>query len=642
MASKSTSELNPRLTVINQEIRNKDRLLNLVKQVEKLESSTDKELPSRINDWLKFTNLSDRSQKNPGSKFTIDVVSDQRYVISFLMYVATKTFSKLEVKESPSFSLFTYLAYMQILFNAYLLNNDIAIRRTPSYHARSFTNNAQKRDYYVTLMNCHVPKPLAELIKQFACVIDPFRNGLEYIPSLAGCKWAHDYGRLVPPQLFLVAHNIISELRVSIPVSEFMRQWYDTRIITVHLRDYLITHFIGGYFTHANALTSHKNWLNQKFEAIFSPAVGRAHLQRPTLARIDITPQVTPFQDPNFYEVMLSWNQEDSSSIQALMGDISNFLRENTTNTIPLHSILKDVGGITTLCHTIEPVVLPTWHFHQHPNAQQVMVPPHKMTSAVFATTSRFMTTGADFQSRIPIPNVDPPEGWVRPLYRVTDDGYNPLTPNYTYKQFDFTRDITPDVLLATPYERNIVRGSFALTLGLKIESEEIDSMAIPVPNPETSLNLSNSHYLIGTLPQQYIQPIIPSTNEANRVRIANRVKYTQNTVPLGFAIRDMGINSYPVFANANVDPQITEYFGITRTDNFNQPNRAWSYIAWRHGELPPITARHFHLWSSYRYTENSDRATRAVHFYYSLRGFNGIGEPLSRIPHPSTTLSIT
>lgn len=631
-------DINPYVTMIQKPVTNKNKnvLANLNKVFASIKDASKAPAPTKENDFWKRTSLTKRIELDSGDQFTIDVQPDQRFPTAYMMYCTVHEFPDFNIKSHAAVSPFSLIAYSQVLFNAYLLYNDIHIRNVTSADALLFQNDAEHSDYFTLILDSEMPTTLAYLIESFASVLDPSRELLEYIPTLAAARFAQDYGRLCPPQIMLNAHNALSTTRANTPVAEILRQWYDRLIITVNNRTYHITHFLGGYYRNGaqGAVNQHYNWLNQLFETVFNPAVGRALLQRPTFASLNITPQLVEHQNPNYYEFMLNAFPEDIPTMRHLVSSVSAFYDSETTSSVPMRSVLEKVSGITTLIHTIEPFTLPTWHHDLTPTTAAIDASPTVVTHQDYAARNNILSPAPIYNNTIPYPACAA-NAWRPDLYLVNNAPYDPAAAHYEYDTFHLKKHLTPDVLLQTPFGRDANRATQALVLGLKIEAEEFDGSIIPLENPRISLSENNSHYLQGTIPESKIKPVIISTNDRHRIRIVMRTEH--DSPPLGICLRDMSINALPRFANDAVQANTTAPPApFTIEHNHNTPAYAWTATAWNHAEECLIPHRSRHLWSSYRHCDQPNLIDHNVDFYYSLRPLFGLGIPVSRIPHPS------
>jgi hypothetical protein len=638
LAPVKPADVNPRLTNVNIKIKNSDALSKLKDKFKNLNVHGNATQPRPDNDWLKRLDIDSNSESAHSAQHIIDVQPDQRYPFSYFVYFLTRLFPSLEVKSHPSVSLFTMLSYIQICFNAYILMQEDICRPVKSLWCQQFNNDAERRDYFHFIQTLQIPTEIADIILNLASVLDPSRPDCFFIPSYAGGAFMHDFGRLMPPQIGITMHNLLANTRTNVTVNEVLRQLYNTLLITLNQIPFYVTNFIGGQFQNAQAVNNYDHWLRDLIESFFSPAVGRTHIQRPTLAPVRRTPYAYEANvlNPNLYDFMLNFNQADYQSTRSTLGAISSFIVGNTAiPSIPLGSILVNAGGITTMSHTVESICLPTWH---------TLAPPTTTLSATanavtlsdtdMATLTNFLIEQPEYESTAPFPATLTAAQWNENLYMIHNAAYRRNHPPYETILFDSDMHIHPDVFIFQPYERSLERANVSTTLGLKIQSDEIDSSILPLPNIEDSLYRNNSVYYTGSLPLTKVKPVMFNTTaNAHTYLIGREIEsYTIN----GLSIRDGGRNVLPVFANANVAPNIVLPRFFAREQNHCNPNLAATYAAWRTTGACPIPDNSRTVWSSYRIVDNSNKQNRLVHFYYSFRPMFGNSVPLYRTRNPS------
>lgn len=635
-----TPILNPRITSVVTEIRNKETLLNLAATVKRIVIPKEPPVPPKPTDWFSETDVTNIAESNLGSCFTIDVQPDMRFPFSYFAYSSVKSYPELVLTPQPYVSIFTVTAYQQIAMAALLLAHDNTERNIKSFQAENFLEDRTRKEYFNFLLDLCLPSDTSLLLEQLPAVIDPVRHGLEFVPTFAAMSFAHDYGRLVPPSIMIILHNIISQITGNPNFEETMRRFYNTPVISVNARVYVVSHFIGGYFqnTAEAGPRDHQNWLKSLIEEIAYRTVSSLQAQRPRVAPITRTTFVHPTANVPAYDLMLLYQSANLNQIKEVLGTISAYIKKENASAIPLRTIFSRLGGITPLIHTIEPLSLPTWHY-EFPPTLVIEDPPQAVSDNEFAARTHFMSEAPEYQHALPYPVIPPDQRWNPTLYLVDPD--IPVPPQvqfpdpYHFHTFDPEIDVYPDVLIFSPYEQNVSRTTVAITLGLKIVAEEFDGLTIPLPNPEISLFLNNSHYIQGSIPITHIQPVIPSTVARNRIRIMERFNHTVATDPLGFAFRTMSFNALPTFNRAHGFPANLPIKGSMCQPHHVEPARAFTQTSWSANEEPPFPLRSRKLWSTYRYVRRIP-ANEEVYFYFTLQGLFGTQYPISRTDRKS------
>lgn len=299
-------------TSIQFDISNKTALADLSKRYNPPQPPSESSVPQKKSTYFEKLDVATRLDLDHGISHIIDVQPDLRFPLQYFMYNITEEYPELNVKAHPFVSTFTLIAYQQIMLNAYLLICDLHARENISYFTQDYKNDTLKSDFLSGLMSSYVPPDLEILINNLAPTYDPQRRLQSYVPSLAGFDFLLDFGRIVPPSMFLLAPHLLASTRSNADPETVLHQFYSTQIATVNNLPLYPSHFLGGYFDRLQRPTFHSNWLNSRFENIFNPVIGKALAQRPTLAKTKLEPPV--FQDPaqiNPYDLLLCYSEDN-------------------------------------------------------------------------------------------------------------------------------------------------------------------------------------------------------------------------------------------------------------------------------------------------------------------------------------------
>lgn len=175
----------------------------------------------------------------------------------------------------------------------------------------------------------------------------------------------------------------------------------------------------------------------------------------------------------------------------------------------------------------------------------------------------------------------------VPQLYLVEKRKYSPSKDPVKYDTFGTKTHVNPDVLWFQPYSRGTGELNHALVLGLKIESDEIDGITIPVPNPSITLITQNSEYCQGTVTIDRTKPTI-QMNGTIPFYIRSRVEI-DDYEPLSYNRRTAARAILPVFANEDVDDTLNGTFPFTHEPHVNQFTTSTTYSQWKKfSRLPP------------------------------------------------------
>lgn len=181
-------------------------------------------------------------------------------------YTNEREFADLLTKPKPLISIYSMLAYEQILDNAFFLINDLDNRRIKSFHALPFSEQTERKSYHRLLLDCYVRSDLQYIIEHIAAIIDPKKPGLEFVPSLAGFSHAHDNGRMIPPQIAIHMHNSVAQINSLMSIRSFINLFYAQQIFSIGNTSFYVANLLGGNFTNEKNVHKHPNWLSALFE----------------------------------------------------------------------------------------------------------------------------------------------------------------------------------------------------------------------------------------------------------------------------------------------------------------------------------------------------------------------------------------
>lgn len=630
------SDFNPRIIVVNTTIENTNAQETAEQQAETMAEKLLTQGLSKDNDYLTKTDLTHQSESQKGNIFTIDVQPDFRMMFIYIINYVITIYPNFDVKASPNVTPASLIAYLQIVYIIYLLLNDLYARNKPSIWASKWKGDAKKITLLRKFLECYVPPDIFNIIKKFAALTDARRPNLEFIPSLAGFNYNHDFGRIVPPQIMLQAHNLLITQRPNTPAQHVIRRFYDTIIFNVNNMAVRISNLVGGMFVNGLALNVHENFVTKAIDTIFAPAIQRSLHLRPTIQTFPLTVQDFNPAAMDPYEALLNINNDDYLTLISFISNSSKFFHEQDNATQTIAELIQQSEGSAILSHMIDPVTLPTHHRLQVPNNDTDNAPTH-VTSTAFAVHTHFLEVPPQARGVVPMPaqQVD----YAHDLYRIENHIHIAAELPYSYKTYDAIRDQFPDALLCQPYQQSSYTGTVALIHGIRIEQDTIDATTIPIPNPELSLNYNNSHYIQGSIPITKIKYPQMSADVANRFFIVERVEQPLCTEAIGLAIRDMSKVIYPEFDDENVQ-EFDGLEGIQFETHHDEPVNAYTATAWCANAQPPIPDSSLYIWSSYRHVKKLSHAQHEVSFYYTLQALFGTNLIASKIPNASVLIS--
>lgn len=428
----------------------------------------------------------------------------------------------------------------------------------------------------------------------------------------------------------IYAHNLLASLRTNADPEETLRRFYTTVITTVDGIEYTAAHFLGGYYLSDNRVNCHPNWINVRFEKIFNPVIGRALIQRPTLAKTRLsTPTWLLQADVDPYELLTCYSEENVEILLDILTDVSSFISTELPSSKKLGQLIGEPYGVNILYHSIWSNTLPTWH--QIPPAPMSTPQDTRIISdKAFSSHLRLYKSAPHFKSTL----TPGPTDIDLSLYLVGNLPYSTDNPVWTYEVFDKQTHVTPDVFWFQPYIKNPSAINYSVTLGLLIENGSIDGVTVSIPNIRMSLTENNSMFLQRSVPLNHlIRYTLDGAVTANVYQIERKIHETE---PIGLAMNNCSTVLVPKFGTEHIRANTHRIFGAKVHENCNDPNSDFTYTAWSHEDPLDILPNKIHLWSSYRYVQHSNTARRLIHFYYTMRQFYGENVTLSRTRNPT------
>jgi hypothetical protein len=587
-------------------------------------------------------NISENIELDSGAPATYDVQPDTRFLANYVQYNIASQYPDYNIKGHPNVSPLSIAAYCMLLINAHLLGCDAYYRPQKSWIAATFLNDQSRKDYFDVLLNCRVPGFLKDILSELAPVYDARRTNHCFVPSLAGYHHAHDFGRSLPPQIWIHAHHLLATVNSRTDPDTYQAMIYETLIHTHDNQEYYIGNFLGTHYGN-----EHSNWVNQDFEGFFNPLVGRALTQRPTFAKMPIEPMTTqttstsPQDYLNAYIYFLVADDENCDSMSTFVGSLSAFFQAHESSTVTLGSILASLSGPLIFSHSIEPPTLPTWTGLKTTIASGTPKLDTVTTDKKHADKHKYLVTANTHSGKIHFPGTDALKEIATYLFRLIDKSFDPAARHDKRIIFDPKIHINPYVLYFQPYDVNPSSLAHTIILGLKIELAEIDGFTVPTEHPESSLDDNNSQYQQSAIRLTHVETIFQSNTATNaHLSLIARRPVDRTDQAIGLAMRTMASNVLPVFANQDVDSTdiaANPRNGFDFEDNHDSPLTAFTYTAGTNGTLPVSTTTKFYGWSSYRLVHVKKMpAAQDISMVFSFRPVFGTNVTLSRSKNPA------
>jgi hypothetical protein len=591
----------------------------------------DTPVPPANADYFGRMQLPTNVELDSGNYHTIDVQPDFRFILNYIMYHVTALAPELNFKGHPYFSPLSYIGYCLQLVYAHLLACDSTFRATKSYHAARFNTDQERKDLYDLLLSARVPTFLSDLLLELSPVYDPRRNNLQFVPTLAGHSFEHDFGRTPPPSMFYAAHHLLASTRTNKDPNDVVDDCMGLSVLDVNGTEYKISNYMGTWY----ATGHHDNWFNRDFLSFFNPLVGRFLTQRPTFARMHFELEVlNPNGTTSPYQAYLLASDENVSLTTTVVTALSTFVQANDPKAPQLGSILATVSGTLLLSYSIEPPTLPTWTAATYKQEED----PSDVTDATFASDHRFLVDEPKFTKSLTYPDDD--KSLLKQWFHVHKNKHDKKKTPFKHLLFNVRYHLNPYVLYFQPYDVSPSSLGLTIACGIKIEHGDISGFAIPIEQPESSLDDNNAQILQSAIRLSLVKPVNNMANHAdNLVTIQVRDPLDRSSQGIMAIFRSIAKNIFPYLDNENVaddDTAVPTDIGLTSETAHYSFNRGFNVKAG--SSARPTKVKHdIYLWSSYRYVfKHKNASPDDIAMFATMRTFYGTNVTLSRSKNPS------
>jgi len=570
----------------------------------------------------------------------IDVLPDTRVTIRAMIYYILKEFPSFDVKSHPLVSPNSILSYCLIAFYTVLLYSDHEDRKPMSQSASFFMTNEKRESFYRQLLEMKVPKFLEEFILPLFATSFPQRPKVHFVPTLASFKFSHDAPRIIPPSLPLIIHNVIATLS-SRTEPHVIRNILNHKPILdtpgTNPFQFRIGNFLGTNYADNQTINTYPNWFNKSLDKLLNPVTMRSNQNR-------IFYDESPFSPPTYHATNLN------PYVYALMADYTNV--SNTSqfvaslskffDSIPGSKTLKDIigqrSGSNILSHSYSIFPLPTYNFSQKVAEGNSTSAPTPRTTADFATLCRYLSS--------PNQPVEDLTTFTQTIYSALTHTIRTLLPlapsteqaeDHELVEFDLDEHVHPPFLFLDPDCSTVTKLYSTIIHGIKIESFEIDSFGVPLPNTDATVRTNNSMLLQSAVPLRLIRNSL--NDDLDHVIKRHRPSYVDQ--PVNYFLKDM---SRVIFGRLKINfitplLSISSYFNSTPA--VTHKKNIINVRAYRINEAPSDTAPKLLAWSSYRFIANEGSNSSEVYMLLNMRNLFGTNIPASEMEFPPLFITI-
>nr|AWF73466.1 capsid protein [Lentinula edodes partitivirus 1]AWF73482.1 capsid protein [Lentinula edodes partitivirus 1] len=598
--------------------------------------------PKPRNDiWSRLDLAENISVSNPLSQI-IDKVPDVRFMFMYIVFMVGKAYPELEQNGRPILTPSSLVAYSLFMIYGFMLVNDFQGRTRASYWAHDFMDLRARKDLYNALLKCYVPPFLMDIFHGISDTADPRRKGLEYFTSLAASMFETDFGRIIPPQIFLYAHNMSCESDTSRNVAAAITALLSWNVFQDGPNQTNI--YTGYYFSAGTEDGTYHSFMYQTLNLLFSPVTGKSITRRTNLQAIPTfnmtidTAQTGADDDhiSNPYVMFLNSDNENVFNTMKFLQEFSALVKIDLKGTTQLGAVPDGLSGVAILNHGYTIYPLPTWHSRKFDSTKIF----DTATSTQYAAKIDYLQKHS-FTAGTSISDPDDTNNMVQQLYLKTIKSVThkkSADPDNDIK-FDKDMHIYPRFLWMLPYEEGDGPIGYAMLTGSHIEIFEIDGTSIPGPNAEQKLSDNNSLFAQGALPLDHVVKGYGS-NEETRINPVPRAQLRTTSQQISHDLYNVAINRLGIVDGEVEDNQVPQaLFGFERLRHVRGFNFLYSKISFIAGNDPNIGTRRLPVWSPYRYIHNERNtipAPKDILMFTNFRAMYGTHIPLQETQSPA------
>ncbi|AAU26068.1 coat protein [Ceratocystis resinifera virus 1] len=582
-----------------------------------LPSKGEASLSTEASSLARDIDLGRNCSRSAGERpFLVQVVPDSRFACYVFTEYVQQNYSKFDVESSSMVSPATVVGYLMYCFHAFIFLTDVYSSSTMSAYAEEIDASHIMRKLIDIFSNCFVPDIVFSVLDALHPHKLDVRTTVSLFPSYGSVLFEFDAPRLIPPSIFLLAHN---QLLTQTKIPNSYKSWLMQTCVTYQDVEFRVGNIIGGLYQivlgHTTETFQYKTWLLRSLARLADSATHRTHLKRNAVTEIEFSPPV--FTDKNFnpYTYMLMLSPSSRTTTTSFLTALSSSCQKYLNATRSLSSILATRSGSITR-HMIFDLTAPTANSHTLTDLDETSVlKPGNFTN--FCKAVGFCPPQVNpLPKKITLPY--PPGVEAHPsLYLVTEtDAESPLKPILP----SYEDHVEGQILLFDPYDDEPSAHFSTLISGKLIENGNVDGITIFLPSPSSSIAAVNSRNLQGAIPMSRIQPSFDVMNFQQSPRShapPNRmftmsVLYDAANIWLPYFNRTMysALPILPYTANRNADGLIpSTNLVVTSSKTVSSSSSS-----------PDVN-----LWWSYRYQPTNERpTTHTVYMYATLEPFFG------------------
>lgn len=592
-------------------------------------------VPHFKNDYPERISIEKNSQQSTGPSAIIDVQPDFRNIIQYICYYVTKLYNQFDVRPQPFITPPSLTAYCLALVYGYgLLNDEENVRTEESHYAQDFNATYGLDDAKTQIRNMFVPNFMIPLLNGLSVTADERRPELKFVYSLASFDLEYDFGRTIPISVFITAHNILASQAANQAPSAIYDKWHNTTIVEVPTQ-LKVANYLG-----VGRTPDHENWFSQLCGSLFNPVTMRTNSIRPVFGQIQFESQELEdnMMNINPYIHLLSLDATNARTTTKAFRDMSQSIHEISNANVKLGTVEYESKGNQLISHYYSRFQIPTYHFDKI--ADTATRQPGKLKT--FVKTHKILTMD-EINPTNELADPGDKTLYSESIYLTNLETYVPRNDPDQPKEFNIYTDVLDSVRHLSPYETKREELFFNIIHGKVIESEEIDSICVPQPNPDNSIAVENSYFLESAVPFTQITPMT-----GRDIHLYQRKSHSVTKPVIRAVLYDRSQDWLPTFTENVTHVENSLLRGFTRTPDIPSGERACNSIAFQiksetTSTVIPAITRKIYAWSCYRYINTKQDSTVPIRnkklMLLNLRSLFGTNATLVETPNPSAII---
>nr|UGL61436.1 MAG: capsid protein [Grapevine-associated partitivirus 4] len=618
-------------------------------------------LPEGSN-LLQGESLVGNSEHSDGQPFVITIVPDLRPCTIVYTEWIQRNYLSGTIKESSTVSPASILAYMLYCTIGSILIMEYETPLARSHFAIHLYTDPSFQSFLTELKSAYIPEVVASTIKSFAPFKLEGRRNVLFIHSFSTMLHDHDMGRIIPPSIFLQAHD---NLRTPPRIGMSYLFWLTRTAYEFDGADIKVGHLLGCLFddntqnhnTAGQHYQYHENWFS-KFVVRFGDSITvRDNSRRPLLSAFNVPTLNLTSNAINPYAFLLGLNDTQFDKMNDLIESISLYL-ENQATTYPQIQAALHVSAGHAPRHVISPSQAPTFHRSTITDIDQ---------AHIFIDTDFAPATYANVRPRLRY-GQSPGAGdlfrrvgnWPQTIDINNNNAAIDVNPNdFDSRLFYLAKSTTSDnmlgfttpitsirnetqaqVLLFDPYDANVSQHEYTIVSGRTIENHNVDGIMLQVANPGIELDTLATRFMVGTIPLVHC---VRQFSTTDMWYLYPRERTEPKSHHFGYKLYNAFKDYIPRFDREHTPSDRHDGYDIVNRVNGRGPSMFSMF-----GVTEPTTRharRETYLWSSYRVNLNASNARpteSSIYAYASLEGIFGTASYLTRVPKAGMLISLT